>query len=97
MLLFYSSALMEAGVRTFQPPGKVLIGPGQGFELCLHLGFQGEKLGLVAALAFFGEGLEGLSLALVGLLAEGVTLLEDPDIELELLLALVLATLEPAS
>jgi hypothetical protein len=51
----------------------------------------------VAALALFGEGLEGFALALVGLLAEGVALLQDPDVELELLLALVLAALEPAA
>jgi len=47
---------------------------GEGVDLGLLLDFQGEKLGLVAALSFFGEGLEGLALALVGLLAEGMAL-----------------------
>jgi hypothetical protein len=51
----------------------------------------------VAALALFGQGLEGFALALVGLLTEGVALLQDPDVELELILALVLAALEPAA
>lgn len=77
--------------------GEVFVAVGQGFELGLHLGFQGGELGLVAALSLFGEGLEGFPLALVGLLAEGVTLFEDSDVELELLLALVLAALEPAA
>jgi hypothetical protein len=58
------------------------------------LGFQGCKLGLVAALALFGKGLQGLSLALVGLLTEGVALFHDADVELELLLALLLPALE---
>jgi hypothetical protein len=51
----------------------------------------------VAALSFFGEKLEGFSLSLVGLPAKGVALFQDPDVELELLLALVLAALEPSA
>jgi len=51
----------------------------------------------VAALALFGEGLQGLSLALVGLLAQGVALFHDADVELKLLLALLLPALEPAA
>jgi hypothetical protein len=47
----------------------------------------------VAAFSLFCEGLEGFALALVGLLAEGVTFLQEPDIELELLLAV----LQPAA
>ena len=58
------------GERVFQAPGEVFVDPGQCFELRLHLGFQGDELGFVAALALFGEGLEGFSFALVGLLAE---------------------------
>ena len=50
----------------------------KSFELRLHRGFQGEKLGLVAALAFFSERLEDLALALIGLLTEGMALLQDP-------------------
>ena len=45
----------------------------------------------------FGEVLQGLSLALVGLLAKGVALFHDADVELELLLALLLPALEPAT
>src|SRR5688500_8910074 len=51
----------------------------------------------MAALALLGEGLQGLSLALVGLLPEGVALFHDADVELELLLALLLPPLEPAA
>src|SRR5688500_19095914 len=51
----------------------------------------------MAALALLGEGLQGLSLALVGLLPEGVALFHDADVELELLLALLLPALEPAT
>src|SRR5688500_20117584 len=51
----------------------------------------------MAALALLGEGLQGLSLALVGLLPEGVALFHDADVELELLLALLLPALEPAA
>src|SRR5688572_22959184 len=80
-----------------ETPSEVFVGPCEGVELGLHLGFEGGELGLVAALSLFGEELEGFSLALVGLLAEGVALLQDPHIELELLLALLLAALEPAA
>jgi hypothetical protein len=83
--------------QSFQAAGEVFVEQGQGVELRLHLGFQGENLGLVAALALFGEGLEGFALTLVDLLAEGVALLQDLNVELELLLALVLAALEPAA
>jgi len=80
-----------------QAPGEVFVDAGQGFELGLHLGFESGELGPMAALSLFGEGLVGLALALVGLLAEGVALFQDPDVELELLLAFVLAALEPAA
>jgi hypothetical protein len=63
--------------------------PGEHVEFGLHLGIQGGELRLVAALSLFGEELEGFSLALVGL--------QDRDVKLELLLALVLAALEPAA
>jgi len=72
----------EEGGSVSQAPSQLFVGSGQCFEPGLHLGFKGGELGLVAALALFGEGLEGLALALVGLLAEGVTLLQDPDVEL---------------
>jgi hypothetical protein len=73
------------------------LAPGEGLQLGLHLGLQGEKLGLVAELAPFGMSLHSFALALVGLLAEGVALFHDADVELELLLALLLSALEPAA
>ena len=51
----------------------------------------------MAALALFGESLKCVALALAGHLAEGVALLQDSDGELELILALFLAALEPAA
>jgi hypothetical protein len=83
--------------QSFQAPGEVFVNPGQSFELRLHLSFQGKKFGLVTLLALFGEGLEGFALTLVDLLPEGVALLQNPNVELELLLALFLAALEPAA
>ena len=61
--------------RVLQAPGEVFIGLGQRLQLSLHLGFQGEKLGLVPTFALFGEGLVGLSFALIGLLAQDVAFL----------------------
>lgn len=66
-------------------------------SFALHLGVQGGQLGLMSALALFGKGLQGLSLVLVGLLAEGVALFHDAGVELELLLTIVLPALEPAA
>src|SRR5215210_8289969 len=85
------------GGSGFQTPVEVFIGSGQRLQLRLHLSLQGGELGLVTALALFGEGLQGLSLALVGLLAEGMALFHDADVELELLLALLLPALKPAA
>ena len=91
--------VIEGFVRalSFQAVGEGFVGPGKSLKLGLHLSFQGGELGFVAAFSLFGEGLEGFSFALVGLLAEGVTFFQDADVELELLLALVLAALEPAA
>jgi hypothetical protein len=56
----------------FKILGETFIGPSQPLQLCLHLDFQSGQLGLVAALALLSESLQGLTLALVGLLAQGV-------------------------
>jgi hypothetical protein len=92
-----SCARVEEVVRTPEVSGEGFVGPGERLQFGLHSGFQGGKLGLMAAFALFGEGLQGLPLALVGLLAQGVALFHDADVELELLLALLLAALEPAA
>jgi hypothetical protein len=70
---------------------------GQRFRLRLHLGLQRGEFILVAALALFREDLRGLSLALVGLLAQGVALFQDTDVELEFFLTLLLPALDPAA
>src|SRR5829696_2550364 len=97
MRLNHAPARAEEFVRAVEVPREIFVDPGHSLQPRLHLGLQGGQLGLVAALALFGEGLQGLSLALVGLLAQGVALLHDPDVELELLLALLLTALEPAA
>ena len=91
------SPAAEKCIRTIKISGEDFVGTGQRLQLGLHLGLQSGELGLVAAFSLFGEGLEGFSFALVGLLAEGVAFFQDAHVELELLLALVLAALEPAA
>jgi hypothetical protein len=78
-----AAAAAEEGVRAVEVAVEGLVGPSQRLQLGLHLDLQGEKLGFVAAFALFGEGLEGLALALVGFLAQSVALFHDADVELE--------------
>jgi hypothetical protein len=69
--------VVEEGARVHQAPG-------EGLQLCLHLGLQSGQLRLVAALALLSECLQGFALALIGLLAQSVAFFQDADIELEL-------------
>lgn len=65
-----SASAAEAPTCPFKVPRERFVGPGQRLQLRLHLGFEGEEFGLVAALELLGEGLQGLALPLVGFLAQ---------------------------
>jgi hypothetical protein len=57
-LRFRLVAAADKGVRALDFSKQGFVGPGQGFELGLHLGLQGKQLGLVPALALLCQSLQ---------------------------------------